>query len=161
MAIKPGWEFPSPAGASTRGYTRERGVGEKSPAVGRDETQKNAPTFHSRDNPRDGRYASNDRFAAMTPLKSSAADEHRTGRQAKQTNEPRKFAKGGTVKKAEGGGNWIESATENKGGLHRSLGVPEGDKIPAKKLSAGAKSKSPKIRKEVALARTLKGLNKG
>lgn len=51
--------------------------------------------------------------------------------------------------------NWISGATKNKGALHRNLGVPEGQKIPASKLAAGAHSDSPKIRKEVALARTL------
>ena len=30
------------------------------------------------------------------------------------------------------GGNqkWIQKATSNKGGLHRSLGIPEGESIP-------------------------------
>lgn len=56
--------------------------------------------------------------------------------------------------------NWIKKATSNKGGLHRSLGVPSGEKISAKKLAKGAKSKSPKVRKEVALAKTLKKLRK-
>ena len=56
--------------------------------------------------------------------------------------------------------NWIAGATKNKGALHRNLGVPEGQKIPEAKLAAGAKSASPTIRKEVALARTLKGLRK-
>lgn len=56
--------------------------------------------------------------------------------------------------------NFIAKATKNKGALHRNLGVPEGEKIPAKKLAKGAKSKNPKIRKEVALAKTLKKLRK-
>ena len=56
--------------------------------------------------------------------------------------------------------NWIAGATKNKGGLHRSLDVPAGKKIPAKKLAAGAKSKNPKIRKQVALAKTLKKMKK-
>jgi len=51
--------------------------------------------------------------------------------------------------------NWIKAATENKGGLHRALGVPEGKKIPASKLAKAAKSKNPKVRKEAALAKTL------
>jgi len=64
----------------------------------------------------------------------------------------------GTVKKKSGG--WIKGATKNKGALHRALGVPEGKKIPADKLAAGAKSDNPTIRKEVSLARTLKGFRK-
>lgn len=57
-------------------------------------------------------------------------------------------------------GKWIQKATKNKGALHRKLGVPEGEKIPAKKLAKGAKSKSPTVRKEVALAKTLKKMGK-
>ena len=51
--------------------------------------------------------------------------------------------------------NWIAKATKNKGGLHRSLGVPKGKKIPAKKMAKAAKSKNPKVRKQAALAKTL------
>lgn len=55
---------------------------------------------------------------------------------------------------------WIQKAVKHPGKLHRELGVPEGKKIPAKKMAKAAKSKSPTIRKEVALAKTLKGLRK-
>ncbi len=57
---------------------------------------------------------------------------------------------------------WIQKAIpkSRRGALHRELGVPEGKKIPAKKMAAAAKSKSPKIRKQVNLARTLSGLRK-
>ncbi|MDE2103078.1 MAG: hypothetical protein KGL39_37885 [Patescibacteria group bacterium] len=55
--------------------------------------------------------------------------------------------------------NWIAGATKNKGALHRALGVPQGTKIPAKKLMAAAK-KSGKVGKEARLAQTLKKLKK-
>lgn len=55
---------------------------------------------------------------------------------------------------------WIAKATKKKGALHKKLHVPLDEKIPAKKLNKAAKSKSPKLRKEVALAKTLKGLKK-
>jgi hypothetical protein len=55
---------------------------------------------------------------------------------------------------------WIDEAVSNKGGLHKSLGVKPGEKIPAKKLEAAEKSKSPKIRKQAQLAETLKGFKK-
>jgi len=55
---------------------------------------------------------------------------------------------------------WIQGAIKHPGKLHRELGVPKGEKIPAKKLAKAAKSKSPTIRKEVALAKTLKKLHK-
>lgn len=51
--------------------------------------------------------------------------------------------------------NWIAEATKNKGGLHRSLGVPAGEKIPVKKLKSAAK-KSGKVGKQARLAETLK-----
>lgn len=50
---------------------------------------------------------------------------------------------------------WISEATKNKGALHKKLGVKQGEKIPASKLAKAAKSKSPTLRKEVSLAKTL------
>lgn len=67
------------------------------------------------------------------------------------------------TRRAEGGAvddNWIAGATENKGALHRALGVPEGETIPAKKLNKAAHSSSPLMRKRAALAKTLKGFKK-
>lgn len=55
---------------------------------------------------------------------------------------------------------WIAGAIKHPGKLHRELGVPQGEKIPAKKMAKAAKSKSPTIRKEVNLAKTLKKLKK-
>lgn len=55
--------------------------------------------------------------------------------------------------------NWIADATKNKGGLHKSLGVPAGEKIPAKKMAAAAK-KSGTVGKQARLAETLKSLKK-
>lgn len=55
--------------------------------------------------------------------------------------------------------NWIAGATKNKGALHRNLGVPQGEKIPAKKLASAAKSSNPTIAKEAALAKTLKSFH--
>ena len=56
--------------------------------------------------------------------------------------------------------NWIAGATKNKGGLHKSLGVPEGKKIPEKKIKAAEKSSNPKVAKQANLAETLKKLRK-
>jgi len=60
----------------------------------------------------------------------------------------------------DGGANWIAGATKNKGALHRALHVPEGAKIPAKKLAKAANSSNPTMRKRAALAKTLKGMHK-
>jgi len=54
---------------------------------------------------------------------------------------------------------WIKGAIKHPGGLHRALGVPEGEKIPAKKM-ASADKKGGRIGKMVALARTLKKFHK-
>ena len=50
---------------------------------------------------------------------------------------------------------WIEKATKNKGAMHRNLGVPKGEKIPATKIAKEIKSKNPKIKAEANLAKTL------
>ena len=55
--------------------------------------------------------------------------------------------------------NWIQGAIKHKGALHKELGVPEGKKIPAKKLAAAAK-KPGKEGQRARLAETLKGLKK-
>jgi len=53
-------------------------------------------------------------------------------------------------------GNWIAGATKNKGGLHRSLGIPQGQKIPQKALAAAIAGKyGAKAEKQAHLARTL------
>ena len=55
--------------------------------------------------------------------------------------------------------NWIAKATANKGGLHRSLGVAMGKKIPYGKIVAAAK-KGGKVGRQARLAETLRGLRK-
>lgn len=52
---------------------------------------------------------------------------------------------------------WIQGAIKRPGQLHKDLGVPQGEKIPAGKLEAAAKSKG-KIGQRARLAKTLKGL---
>lgn len=56
-------------------------------------------------------------------------------------------------------GGFIADATKNKGALHRALGVPESQKIPAKKLAKAEHSSSPLMRKRANLAKTLKSFN--
>lgn len=52
---------------------------------------------------------------------------------------------------------WISGAvSENKGALHRKLGVKEGEKIPEEKLNEALRSKDKAERKEAQLAKTLK-----
>ena len=56
---------------------------------------------------------------------------------------------------------WIQGAInpEHKGMLHRQMGVPEGQKIPAGKLAEAA-SKGGKLGQRARLAQTLKGLHR-
>ena len=56
--------------------------------------------------------------------------------------------------------NWIKGAIKKPGALHKELGVPEGKKIPAKKLAKAAKA-GGKEGKRARLAETLKGFDMG
>jgi hypothetical protein len=55
--------------------------------------------------------------------------------------------------------NWIKGAIKSPGSLRKSLGVKEGEKIPAGKLAAAAK-KPGKMGQRARLAQTLKKLHK-
>lgn len=69
---------------------------------------------------------------------------------------------GGRLAKKHGGradAHWIKEAVGDKGALHRSLHVPEGDKIPERKLEKAAHSSNKLVAKRAHLAETLKGLN--
>lgn len=55
---------------------------------------------------------------------------------------------------------WIQGAIKHKGALHKDLGVPEGEKIPADKLAKAAK-KGGKVGQRARLAETLKGFHRG
>lgn len=54
---------------------------------------------------------------------------------------------------------WIQKAIKKPGALHKQMGVPEGEKIPAGKLAAAAE-KGGKLGKRARLAMTLKKLHK-
>lgn len=49
---------------------------------------------------------------------------------------------------------WIQGMHMKKGALHKQLGVPVGQKIPAKKLNAAADSSDPTLRRRAQLAKT-------
>jgi len=50
---------------------------------------------------------------------------------------------------------WIQKANIQKGGLHRSLGIPQGKPIPASRLEPDPHD-STKVAKQKSLARTFK-----
>ena len=56
--------------------------------------------------------------------------------------------------------HFIKEAIRRPGKLHEELHVPEGEKIPEKKLRKAEHSKNPKLRKRAILARTLKRMHK-
>ena len=60
--------------------------------------------------------------------------------------------------------NWIQGAIKKPGALHRALGIPQGKKIPGKKLSSALKKAektgNTKMVRRINLARELKGFNK-
>lgn len=67
---------------------------------------------------------------------------------------------GKTVKIGTGPGK--KPISFKKGGLHKSVGVPEGQKIPASKLAAAAAGRyGPKAKKQAALAKGLKKMRGG
>lgn len=88
----------------------------------------------------------------------------RTGVPAMKRGGRARFDDGGAVDIADNGmakgGHWIAGAVKNNGALHRSLGVPPGDKIPAGKLAKAAHSADPTLRRRAVLAETLKGFHK-
>lgn len=74
---------------------------------------------------------------------------------ATENESGKPYANGGAA-----GGKWIAGATKNKGALHKALNVPQGEKIPEKKLEKAENSDNPTMRKRAALAETLKGFKK-
>lgn len=57
------------------------------------------------------------------------------------------------------GKSGINIKPSHEGRLHRALGVPEGNAIPAAKLAAAKNSSDPAIRREATFAINAKGFN--
>jgi len=55
--------------------------------------------------------------------------------------------------------HWISKAIQHPGALHKDLGVPQGEKIPAGKLAKAA-AKGGTVGRRARLAQTLKGMHK-
>ena len=54
---------------------------------------------------------------------------------------------------------WIQGVIKHPGALHKALGVPQGQKIPLKKLKKAEHSSNPKIARQAHLAATLKSFH--
>lgn len=107
----------------------------------------------------------------MAPLSSAGKGDHeyKRGGAVHEKKEEEK-RRGGKVEKKEkkddeedrargGGTHWIQGAIKHPGALHRELGVPEGEKIPAKKIAKAAHSSNPLLAKRARFAETLKSLH--
>ena len=55
--------------------------------------------------------------------------------------------------------NWIKGAIKHPGALHRALGVPQGQKIPVKRVRTAAK-KGGKLGARARLALTLRKMSR-
>jgi hypothetical protein len=60
---------------------------------------------------------------------------------------------------------WVKKSEFKPGGekgkLHRELGIPEGEKIPASRLEAAAHSRDGEVRRDAIRAQTMKGWKHG
>lgn len=55
---------------------------------------------------------------------------------------------------------WVQKAfSKNKGALHRALNVPEGEKIPERKLEKAEHSRDLHLRRQAELAERAKSFN--
>jgi hypothetical protein len=64
-----------------------------------------------------------------------------------------------TAFKKGGKANFIQKAIKKPGALHEQMGVPQGEKIPAKKLAKAAKAPG-KLGQRARFAEVLKGMRK-
>lgn len=93
-------------------------------------------------------------------------DTHDYAKPTGKQPHPPAFKAGGAVmparmdRPAKAKGGWIQDAIKKPGALHKSLGVPEGDKIPVAKIKKAADSDNPKLARRAKLAETLEGFNK-
>lgn len=56
--------------------------------------------------------------------------------------------------------SWIKGAIKHPGGLHRSLGIPQGQKIPPYLIAEAAKRKG-RVGQQARLAQTLGKMQRG
>lgn len=74
--------------------------------------------------------------------------------------EPKKGWADGQPRKSGGRAKGFHPGGE-KGKLHREIGVPAGEKIPAEKLAEAKRSRNPEIRRDAIRAATMKKWDHG
>lgn len=89
----------------------------------------------------------------MGDMKASKMPKGKTIIRKDKPQDVTMYAKGGNAK------NWIKGAIKKPGALHEQLGVPKGEKIPAKKLAKAAKAPG-KLGQRARFAEVLKGMRK-
>jgi len=88
----------------------------------------------------------------MGDMKASKMSGAKTIMRKDDPNKVSMYAKGGKA-------NFIQKAIKKPGALHEQMGIPKGEKIPAKKLAAAAK-KPGKLGQRARFAEVLKGFKK-
>ena len=83
-------------------------------------------------------------------LSMDAAKSYMAKKDVDTAKEQQGYKKGGSA-------NWIQGAIKKPGALHKQLGVPMGEKIPAAKLEKASKAPG-KLGQRARLAKTLKGM---
>jgi len=92
-------------------------------------------------------------LALANGLRGNGGDKDNDDAQAKK--------RGGRAERKHGGradAHWIKGAVEHKGALHKELHVPEGDKIPEKRLEKAEHSSNKMVAKRAHLAETLRDM---
>lgn len=112
------------------------------------------PEKYGSDEPDDGPIADDNKSCSDTAEcknRGGAAKKKKSVKSKGHRAKPRadKMARSGSEK-------WMKSAVKHPGALHRDLGVPEGKKIPEKKLEKAEHSKNPTVKKRAVLAETFK-----
>lgn len=88
----------------------------------------------------------------MGAMKASKMPKAKTIRRKDNPDDVTVYAKGGKTK-------FIQKAIKKPGALHEQMGVPMGEKIPAKKLAKAAKAPG-KLGQRARFAQVLKGMRK-
>lgn len=88
----------------------------------------------------------------MGDMKASKMPDAKTITRKDDPNKVSMYAKGGKA-------NFIQKAIKKPGALHEQMGIPKGEKIPAKRLAAAAK-KPGKLGQRARFAQVLKGFKK-
>lgn len=152
------------------GAVKDAGVKDKKALGAIDPSPKRGPAGHYKKGGRAGKQVGGGKDALPSPEEAMRSEERLKGIKVEPKRDRRmpspqeaaeSAARVGDVPEGRkaGGKKWIAGAIKKPGALHKSLGVPKGEKIPAKKLASAAE-KGGKLGQRARLAQTLKKINK-